>query len=84
MAIKPFSLSYVMKVTLKHIRQAIEVSIHKTSDRWEDFPEDDEKRNEVTRTLMLLHGLRKLIDDFNKQHSDKIKESTDGTDSPQE
>lgn len=79
MAIKPFSLAYVLKVTLKHIRQAIEVSIHKTSERWAEFEGDGVKQNEITRTLMLLHGLRKLIDDFNKNNSELIKENVDGT-----
>ena len=78
MAIKPFTLGYVLKTTIKHIRQAIEVSILKTSERWIDFNDDPAKQNEITRTLMLLHGLRKLVDDFNKQNSELIKENVDG------
>jgi len=61
---KPFSTSFVLKTTTKHMRKAIDISIRKTFDRLKDFEGDQEKGAEVFETLAKLHGLRKMVDDF--------------------
>lgn len=46
------------------MRKAIDISIRKTFDRLKDFEGDQEKGAEVFETLAKLHGLRKMVDDF--------------------
>ena len=70
---KPFSIGYVMRTTVKHARQSVDVSINKTFARLPEFAEDPEKSQEVFRTLALLHNMRKLIDDFQSQNPDSFK-----------
>ena len=60
----PFSKSFVLKTTLRHMRRSVDISIRKSFDRMADFPEDSEKRLEIFATLDVLHKIRKILDDF--------------------
>lgn len=71
---KPFSMSYVLRTTAKHMRKSIDISIRKTFDRVKEFADDQEKSKEIFETLALLHLLRKQLDDFQLANSDKFKE----------
>jgi len=72
--IKPFSIGYVMKTTVKHIRKDLNISIDKTFARIKDFSGNQEKSEEVFETLALLHSLRKQVDDFQFQNKEKFKD----------
>lgn len=61
---KPFSMSYVLRTTAKHMRRDIDISIRKTFDRVAEFADDIEKSREVFETLSALHAMRKQLDDF--------------------
>ena len=61
---KPFDLAFVINLTKEHCRRSVDLSIRKTFSRLEDFNEDEAKNLEVFKTLALLHGMRKMIDDF--------------------
>jgi hypothetical protein len=61
---QPFTRDYVLKATAKHIRRSIDISIRKTNDRWKEFKDDPDLSKEVMYTLMVLHDLRKNLDDF--------------------
>jgi hypothetical protein len=71
---KPFSMSYVLKTTSKHIRKSIDISIRKTTERIEEFANDKEKSQEVFETLSMLHMQRKALDDFQLAHREKFKD----------
>jgi len=73
MSLAPFSTGYVLRITVKHLRKYIDLSIHKTFTRISDFEGDGEKSKEVLDTLMLLHKMRKLIDDFQSENSKHFK-----------
>ncbi len=60
-------------MTAKYCRKNIDLSIRKTFERMKDFENDPEKSKEVFETLGLLHGLRKMLDDFQKLNSEKFK-----------
>ena len=75
MLVNPFSMAYVLKTTAKHIRRCIDISIRKTSARWEDFPNDPEKQREITLTLMRLHDLRALLDNYQRTHSEEFTDN---------
>ena len=62
--IPPFSKSFVLKTTTRHMRKSIDISIRKSFDRLEDFQGDAEKGVEVFETLDVLHKMRKMLDDF--------------------
>jgi len=66
-------MAFVLKATCKHIRRCIDVSIHKTNARWAEF-KDTPKSVEVMTTLMKLHSLRALLDDFQKANAADFKE----------
>lgn len=69
----PFSCSYVLKTTAKHMRKSIDISIRKTFERVEEFSDNREKADEVFKTLSALHTMRKQLDDFQNQHSEDFK-----------
>jgi hypothetical protein len=68
--VKPFSQTYVLRTTAKHMRKSIDISIRKTFERIGEFGGNQEKSREVFGTLAMLHSMRKGLDDFqldNKQ-----------------
>jgi hypothetical protein len=69
---KPFSTGYVLRITTKHIRKAIDVSIRKTYDRIAEFDNNQAKSREVFITLSTLHAMRKTVDDFQLMNKDGI------------
>ncbi len=71
--LKPFSMGYVLRTTAKHMRKSIDISIRKTFERVPEFAEDQEKSQEVFKTLAFLHTMRKQLDDFQAQHSENFK-----------
>ena len=70
MDIKPFSQSYVLDITLQHMRKSLYMSINKTWDRIPDFEDGSPKHREVMDTFNNLQLMRKMLDDFeaNNQH----------------
>jgi len=64
MEIRPFSCSYVIRTTVKHMKKNIDISIRKTFERIKEFDGDQIKSQEVFKTLSMLHTLRKEIEDF--------------------
>jgi hypothetical protein len=70
---KPFSQSYVLRTTAKHMRKSIDISIRKTFERIKDFDGNQEKSKEVFETLAKLHSLRSKIEDFQLQHQESFK-----------
>lgn len=70
---RPFSIGYVLRTTAKHMRKSIDISIRKTFDRVAEFSDDRDKSEEVFKTLSILHQMRKQLDDFQSENSDKFK-----------
>ena len=73
---KPFDMGYVLRITLKHMRKSVDISIRKTFDRVQDFDGDSgehEKSKEVFMTLSVLHQLRKMLDDFQEHNKELFK-----------
>jgi hypothetical protein len=70
---KPFSMGYVLRTTAKHMRKSIDISIRKTFERVSDFGSNQEKSQEVFKTLAFLHTMRKQLDDFQHQNSQDFK-----------
>jgi len=68
---KPFSMDYVVRTTLKHMRKSVDTSIRKTFERISEFAGDQEKSQEVFRTLAHLHMMKKSLD----EHQNQIPES---------
>jgi hypothetical protein len=60
----PFSKSFVMKTTLRHIEKAINISIDKTFARMPEFEENSHDAREILEALSGLHRLRKDIEDY--------------------
>jgi len=70
---KPFSMGYVLRTTVKHMRKSIDISIHKTFERIGEFSDDQVKSEEIFRTLSFLHTMRKVLDDFQVNNSENFK-----------
>jgi hypothetical protein len=66
---KPFSMGYVVRTTVKHMRKSVDISIRKTFERMNEFEAGSEKSNEVFQTLAHLHSMRKQLDDFQANNS---------------
>jgi len=71
--VKPFSMGYVLRTTAKHMRKHIDISIRKTFERIEEFSGNQEKSDEIFRTLAHLHSMRKQLDDFQQQNSNSFR-----------
>jgi hypothetical protein len=71
---KPFSMGYVLRTTAKHMRKSIDISIRKTFERATEFNgSNEEKSQEVMKTLLVLHSMRKQIDDFQFENKEDFK-----------
>jgi len=66
---KPFSKSFVMRTTFRHMRRSIDISIRKSFERFQDFDGQSETGKEIMETLSVLHNVRKMMDDFQKENS---------------
>jgi hypothetical protein len=69
----PFTKGYVLRVTTKHLRKSIDISIRKTFGRVKEFADDQDKSREVFETLAVLHQLRNALDEFQRVNSDEFK-----------
>ena len=67
--IKPFSMGYVLRITAKHMRKNIDISIRKTFERVGEFADNREKSEEIFMTLSYLHQMRKGLDDFQESNA---------------
>jgi hypothetical protein len=70
---KPFGMGYVLRTTAKHMRKSIDISIRKTFERLPEFVNDEQKSQEVFKTLGQLHNMRKQLDDFQAANSEDFK-----------
>lgn len=61
---KPFSMDYVVSLTLKHMRKSIDTSIRKTVARIAEFDGNTEMSQEVFKTLATLQTIRKQLDNL--------------------
>lgn len=60
----PFSKSFVMRTTFRHMRRSVDISIRKTFERFQDFDQESAVGKEIMETLSMLHTVRKMLDDF--------------------
>lgn len=58
---KPFSMDFVLNITKRHMRKAVDISIRKTFERLPEFVNDEVQSKEVFKTLGSLHTLRKSL-----------------------
>lgn len=73
---KPFSKSYVLRTTAKHMRRSVDISIRKTFERVQEFDSDPVKSKEVIETLGMLHSMRRVLDDFQLKNKDEFRSDT--------
>jgi hypothetical protein len=71
---KPFSKSFVMRTTFRHMRRSVDISIRKSFERFQDFDQDSVAGREIMETLSLLHTVRKLLDDFQVNNQELFSE----------
>ena len=67
---KPFSKSFVMRTTFRHMRRSVDISIRKSFERFQDFDQDTKTGQEIMETLSVLHTVRKMLDDFQAENSE--------------
>jgi len=70
---RPFSMSYVLCTTAKHMRKSIEISFAKTLARIDEFKDDQAKSSELFRTLAHLNTMKKQLNEFEQQNSEDFK-----------
>ncbi len=61
--IKPFSIDYVVGITVKHMLKSIDVSINKTFQRTKDGSLSAEKSAEAFEALSVLHQMRAQLNE---------------------
>jgi hypothetical protein len=64
----PFSKSFVMKTTFRHMRRSVDISIRKSFERFQDFDKESIAGREIMETLSVLHTVRKVLDDFQENN----------------
>jgi len=70
----PFSKSFVMRTTFKHMRRSVDISIRKTFERFKDFDGESKAGQEIMETLSVLHTCRKMLDDFQENNKSLFKD----------
>lgn len=74
----PFSKSFVMRTTFKHMHKSVDISVSKSFDRLKDFDNDSEVGKEIIETLSILHTVKKMLEEFENNNNhlfvDKVKE----------
>jgi len=71
---KPFSKSFVMRTTFRHMRRSVDISIRKSFERFQDFDNDSTTGQEIMETLSVLHQVRKILDDFQANNQELFTE----------
>lgn len=71
---KPFSIGYVLRTTVKHMRRSVDMSLRKTLERSHEFQDNPEKASECFRTLSHLHQIRRQLDEFQEANAKVFKE----------
>jgi hypothetical protein len=71
---KPFSKSFVMRTTFRHMRRSVDISIRKSFERFADFDNDSKTGKEIMETLSVLHTVRKMFDDFQANNQELFSE----------
>jgi len=71
---KPFSKSFVMRTTFRHMRRSVDISIRKSFERFQDFDNNSTTGSEIMETLSVLHTVRKLLDDFQANNTELFSE----------
>lgn len=71
---KPFSMSFVLRETVKHMRKSIDISTQKTIARLPEFKDDSDGIAEVMTTLTNLNRLNKLLDDIENNNTNLFGE----------
>jgi len=74
----PYTKSYVLRATARHMRRCIDISIRKTNERWPEFKDIPEKSKEVMETLMVLHNMRNAVDQFQVEYAAEFKDNSNG------
>lgn len=69
-----FSKGYVLRVTTKHMRKSIDISIRKTFARIKEHADDQEKSKEIFETLSVLHDMRRKLDEFQSENRVSFKD----------
>ena len=65
----PFSKSFVMRTTFKHMNKSVDISVSKSFDRLKDFDNDSETGKEIIETLSVLHTVKKMLEEFENNNS---------------
>lgn len=71
---KPFSKTFVMRTTFRHMRRSVDISIRKSFERFQDFEEGSTEGRECFETLSVLHTCRKMLDDFQANNAELFTE----------
>ena len=71
---KPFSKTFVMRTTFRHMRRSVDISIRKSFERFQDFDNDSAMGREIMETLDTLHKVRKMLDDFQVNNPEIFEE----------
>jgi hypothetical protein len=71
---KPFSKTFVMRTTFRHMRRSVDISIRKSFERFQDFDNDSDMGKEIMETLDVLHKVRKMLDDFQAHNPELFTE----------
>ena len=74
MSEKPFSKTFVMRTTFRHMRRSVDISIRKSFERFQDFDEGSREGKECLETLSVLHTVRKMLDDFQANNPELFTE----------
>lgn len=65
----PFSMAFVLRETIKHMRKSIDISTQKTIARLPEFKDNSPAIAEVMTTLTNLNRLNKLLDDLENNNT---------------
>ena len=75
-AAKPFSMEFVIGLTIRNMVRAVDTSVSKTLDRIAEFEGDQSKSTEVFGTIAHLHDIKKQVLELQSEYDRIIKSNT--------
>lgn len=69
---KPFSSSYVVRETLRHMSKCVDISMEKVLTRMPEFKDDPDKTKEFMIAVTNLNRLKQLVNDVAENNSEII------------
>ena len=69
-----FTKEYVLRTTLSHMVESVNISVSKTISRLGEFEHEPDKLREIQETLVSLNELKKMLQGIKDENADLLND----------